>query len=241
MKRVLLVAMTIVLPLAFVASPAMAQGFNPAINPPKAPLNTLTEQEKADGWKLLWDGKTFEGWEFDQDKYKGTWEIKDGILCSKDGTTHLFSAKKFKNVELSWDVCAYDAGFPKPRMGNSGVFVRCVKSGGSFPKGYEIQVDPYDVKNPTGGVYGCAPGTLLVDENGNWKKDAFFEVHEGKWISQRVRIEGNRIQIWVNGVQTLDWVDEKNAFPEAGYISLQNHHKTDVVLFANIKMKELPE
>ncbi len=95
------------------------------------------------------------------------------------------------------------------------------------------------MKNPTGGIYGLAPGNLLVDENGNWKKEAFFDVHEGKWIHQRVRIEGNRIQIWVNGQQTLDWTDEKNSFPEAGYIALQNHHKTDVVLFTNIKIKEL--
>ncbi len=233
--------MTLILaiPLFWTVSPVLSQNFNPAINPPQAPLNTLTDQEKEEGWTLLFDGKTLNGWEFDQEKYKGVWVVKDGILCSKDGTTHLFSEKTYKNIDLKWDVCAYDAGFPRPRMGNSGVFVRGVKSGSSFPKGYEIQVDAYDPKNPTGGIYGLAPGNLLVDENGNWIKEAFFEVHEGKWISQRVRIEGNHIQIWVNGKQTLDWIDEKDGFPEAGYIALQNHHPTDVVLFTNIKIKVL--
>lgn len=240
MKRVWGIALLLGM-AALVISPAMAQNFNPAINPPKGPLNELTAEEKADGWKLLFDGKTFEGWEWDRE---GIWIINDGIIFSTNGSSHLFSKKTYLNIDLSWDVCAYDVGVPseglaRPRMGNSGVFVRGVKTGGGFPKGYEIQVDPYDVKNPTGGIYGLAPGNLLVDENGNWKKEAFFDVHEGKWIHQRVRIEGNRIQIWVNGQQTLDWTDENNSFPEAGYIALQNHHKTDVVLFTNIKIKEL--
>ncbi|MBN2326810.1 MAG: DUF1080 domain-containing protein [Candidatus Omnitrophica bacterium] len=241
MKRFVWSALILIIPLAFAASPALAQRYNPAINPPAPPLNTLTDQEKADGWQLLFNGEDFEGWEWDRE---GIWKINDGIIFSANGSSHLFSKKKFQNLELSWDVCAYDVGVPedglaRPRMGNSGVFVRCVKTGGSFPKGYEIQVDPYDVKNPTGGIYGCAPGSLLVDEDGNWKKEAFFEVHEGKWIHQRVRVEGSHFQIWVNGKKTLDWVDEDNAFPEPGFVALQNHHPTDVVLFTNIKIKEL--
>ena len=45
-------------------------------------FNTLTAQEKADGWKLLWDGKTSTGWKSvkaDTFPEKG-WTIKDGVL-----------------------------------------------------------------------------------------------------------------------------------------------------------------
>lgn len=211
----------------------------PATNFPKPPLNTLTDQEKADGWQLLFNGENFDGWEFDTEKFKGEWKIVDGVLIAEKGPSHLFTAQKFTNFEACWDVCTYDVRVPKFRYGNSGIFVRCVKTGSSFPKGYEVQVDPYDVKNPTGGIYGMAPGNLLVDENGHWKPEAFMEVHEGKWINQRVRIVGNHIMLWVNGQLTLDWTDEKNSFPEAGFIALQCHHSTDVVLFTNIKIKVL--
>ncbi len=246
MKRFVTIAMIFAIPLVLVASPAMAQKYNPAINPPAKPFNTLTDQEKADGWELLFDGKTLKGWERDEN-FPGEWSVtSDGIIFSAKGATHLFSAKKYKDIDLSWDVCAYDVGVPdvdapmaSPRMGNSGVFVRGIKSGGSFPQGYEVQVDPYDIKNPTGGVYGKNPGTLLVTEDGKWKPEAFFQIHEGKWMHQRVRIEGNRLQIWVNGEKTMDWTDPDKSFPEAGYIALQNHHKTDVVLFTNIKIKVL--
>lgn len=204
-------------------------------NLPEGPRNVLTSQEQAEGWRLLFNGTDLTGWSFDQ----GKWRVEDGIIISEEGPGHLFTEERYQNFELSWDLCAYDAAVPKRRFGNSGVFLRAVKTGQNFPRGYEVQVDPYDRRNPTGGVYGMAPGTLLVDAEGNWKPEAFFDVHEGKWIRQRARIVGNRITVWVNGQKTLEWEDPENRFPEAGYIALQNHHKSDVVLFMNIKIRVL--
>jgi len=65
--------------------------------------NTLTDQEKTDGWKLLWDGKTSTGWKsikaatFPE---KG-WEIKDGALSvlGKIGGD-IITVEKFSNFEL---------------------------------------------------------------------------------------------------------------------------------------------
>lgn len=240
MRRVWMTPLLLSLLLMAAGAPAYPQSAPiPATNFPEPPLNTLTDQEKADGWQLLFNGKDMEGWEFDDAKYKGEWKIEDGVLIAEKGPSHLFTAKKYKNFEASWNVCTYDIRVPKFRYGNSGIFVRGVKSGAAFPKGYEVQVDPYDVKNPTGGIYGMATGNLLVDENGNWKPEAFFDIHDGKWMSQRVKIVDNHIMVWINGKLTLDWKDEKNSFPEAGYIALQCHHATDVVLFTNIKIKVL--
>ena len=203
-------------------------------NAPQPPLNVLTPQEKEEGWKLLFSGTSLGGWEND----KGDWRVEDGVIVSRNGPGHLFSRKKYKNFELSWNVCAYDVAVPKKRFGNPGVFLRGIKTGRNFPQGYEVQVDPYDIKNPTGGLYGLATGDLLV-KTGHWNPTAFLQVHEGKWIRQRARIVNQHITVWINGEKTLAWSDPQNRFPEAGYIALQNHHATDVVLFADVKIKEL--
>ncbi len=204
-------------------------------NLPETKLNTLSSGEKSEGWKLLFDGKSLEGWEYD----RGIWKVESGLIISQQGPGHLFTQKQYKNFELSWWACAYDIAVPKQRFGNSGVFLRGIKTGQAFPEGYEIQVDHYDVRNPTGGIYGMAQGALLVDESGNWKPEAFFDVHEGKWIHQKSLIMGNRIEVWVNGKKTLNWKDPKNRFPDAGYVVLQNHHQSDIVLFTNLKIREL--
>ena len=205
------------------------------INSPQGPLNVLTEQEKREGWKLLFNGLNLQGWEYD----RGDWRVEENVIVSQNGPGHLFTKNIYENFELSWSVCAYDIAVPKERFGNSGVFLRCIKTGGRFPSGYEVQVDPYDIKNPTGGVYGLATGNLLVEPAGNWRSEAFLQVHEGKWIQQRARIVNDDITVWINREKTLDWTDPDSRYPNAGYIALQNHHASDVVLFTNIKIKEL--
>lgn len=202
---------------------------------PEGELNTLTEAEESMGWELLFNGEDTDGWFAD----RGEWSIEDGVIISTNGTGHLFTEKKYKNFYLQYDVCAYDVRIPKGRLGNSGVFVRGMQTDGVWPRGYEIQVDPYDINNPTGGIYGKARGTLLVDEDGNWKPEAFFDVHEGKWQHFKVLCIDNHIMIWVNGELTLDWIDENNEFADAGHIALQNHHGSAVVLFTNIKIRSL--
>lgn len=222
----------------------MAQRPAEPINFPKGDLNTVTAEEKADGWKLLFNGENLDGWHVEED-FKGNWFVENGIIvCDQQGASHLYTDGKYKNFEASWDVCVYDVRVPKVRFGNSGVFVRTVKSGGSFPKGYEIQVDHYDPNNPTGGIYnagfnGDVRGTLLVDKDGKWIPEAFLEMHEGKWFHHKVIVKGDNIKIFVNGEKTLDWTDPESKFPDAGPLALQNHHATDVVLFTNIKIKEM--
>src|SRR5690606_12437425 len=44
-------------------------------------INQLTEQEKEDGWELLFDGKTTEGWRgYGKDSFPSGWVIEDGAL-----------------------------------------------------------------------------------------------------------------------------------------------------------------
>ena len=65
---------------------ALALGF--AARAADQPFNTLSDAEKAAGWRLLWDGKTLNGWRsFKKPGPPATgWEIKDGMLvCAKAG------------------------------------------------------------------------------------------------------------------------------------------------------------
>ena len=54
------------------------------------PCNTLTGQEQADGWKLLWDGRTTEGWRSPQSETfpQKSWQIADGLLTVDPGWTN---------------------------------------------------------------------------------------------------------------------------------------------------------
>ena len=78
-----------------------------------APLNTLTDQEKKDGWVLLFDGKTSDGWRgYKKDHFPAGWEVADGTLhCigsgrgeagSVDGGDIIYD-KKFGNFDLKLD------------------------------------------------------------------------------------------------------------------------------------------
>jgi len=61
-----------------------------ATTPPPAPTgNTLTDEEKASGWELLFDGSTFTGWKrYNADTIGPLWSIKDGvIICDGKGLT----------------------------------------------------------------------------------------------------------------------------------------------------------
>ena len=75
--------------------------------------NTLTPEEIADGWQLLFDGKTLDGWKrFNQDTIGPLWSVQDGsILCNGQGLTEgtaniggsLITTRKFDNFELILD------------------------------------------------------------------------------------------------------------------------------------------
>src|SRR5947208_2758341 len=63
--------------------------------------NTLTPEEAKDGWKLLFDGTSTEGWRVYKQKDAGKWTVKDGVLVSGGGD--LMTRDKFANFIFSVD------------------------------------------------------------------------------------------------------------------------------------------
>src|SRR5450631_3624239 len=76
--------------------------------------NQLTDKEKNDGWKLLFDGTTTNGWHtYNQTSVIGGWVVKDGVLCfdtkqpaPKSPSGDITSADEFENfdLKLQWKI-----------------------------------------------------------------------------------------------------------------------------------------
>src|SRR5277367_3865152 len=84
----------IIITLAFTTLAALQscqkkQQSESAISSAKPNPNTLTEEEKADGWELLFDGSTLNGWKrYNTDTIGPLWIVKDGmIVCNGEGLT----------------------------------------------------------------------------------------------------------------------------------------------------------
>ena len=102
---------------AFIAMLAAAAPIGAADAP-----NTLTDKEKADGWKLLFDGKTTSGWHgYNQKSMPEGWAVTDGALTRVAKTTDIVSDEEFANFELQFD-------WKIAKNGNSGLFFHVVES-----------------------------------------------------------------------------------------------------------------
>jgi len=91
---------------------------------PETPAVQLTEQQLAEGWKLLFDGSTMNGWRFFKNAENNTWEVVDGTLHCKpfiEGQTEkradLMTTDQYENFELAFD-------WKISAQGNSGVMFR---------------------------------------------------------------------------------------------------------------------
>ena len=69
--------------------------------------NTLTSQEKADGWQLLFDGQTLNGWrDYNGKELTGPWTVADGAIQAEgqgsDENGYIVTDKEYTNFDLKW-------------------------------------------------------------------------------------------------------------------------------------------
>jgi cytochrome c len=215
------------------------------LTPPEPePRNFLTAEEKAAGWKLLFDGQTTAGWRaYRKDHMPDGWQVEDGCLVRLGPGGDIITAGEFDNFELKfeWRICA---------AGNSGVFYRVNEDlDWPFFTGPEFQVldnaehaDGRNSLTSAGSNYALhAPvrdTTALV---------GFFN-------QVRIVCDGPHVEHWLNGVKIVEyelWTDEWKqmvadskfkAWPnyglmKQGHIVLQDHG--DQVWYRNIKIRAL--
>lgn len=209
--------------------------------------NELTENEKQNGWKLLFDGKTFDGW---QRLANSGWSIKDGQLlaqASDDGKQKdIITTDQFENFELSVD-------FSLSKLTNSGIkyLVTNTYPGqeGSF-LGLEYQIlDDVNYKYPERGIYRSLASLYdLIPAN---KKDT---ISLYKWNVAWIIVKGNYIEQWLNGKMVVKYdrstEDFKVLVENSKYKNLEKFGKTvkghillqnegTPISFRNIKIKPL--
>lgn len=220
--------------------------------------NTLSERETADGWKLLWDGTTTNGWrgaKLNAFPSKG-WVIENGVLkvVKNDGSEStnggdIVTTRTYKNFILTVD-------FKITKGANSGV---------------KYFVDP-NLNKGQGSAIGCEY-QILDDQNhpdaklgvkGNRTLGSVYDLipapknkpfRPGFFNTAMIVVNGNHVEHWLNGVKIIeydrnnqmwnalvayskytDWPNFGNA--AEGNILLQDHG--DEVWFQNVKIKELP-
>ena len=200
------------------------------VTPAEKP-NSLTAKEKAEGWKLLFDGKSLDQWGLSTSP-KAEWKAVDGAVVtdSKQGGT-LLSKEDFANFELKVEFRTTDNV-------NSGVMLRnprpdASKKGGGG-EGYEVQIRDKNPGHYTGGSY--LTGSLVNVE----KAPADVKIVSGEWMSLDITAEGDHFVILYNGRKVVDAHDTKL---ENGAIGLQWAHPEDApgtkVEFRNIKVRRL--
>jgi len=243
------------LALAFAIMPGRAQSKNDALSlfkelklNPKP--NTLDQREKKNGWKLLFDGKTTDGWHgYNMKVFPGCWTIEEEALTmtSKGGAEDqdIITNRKYRNFAFSID-------YKLTRGANSGII-------------FQVAEDPkYKFPYETGPEFQVIDHENWPDKLEDWQiNGANYAMYPpmakpykplGEWNHLFLAVEGNRVTQILNGTEVVkyeknsdEWLKLRNSgkwsnFPDwgkfdEGYISLQNHGTK--VWYRNIKVKEL--
>ena len=217
--------------------------------------NQLTEKEKKDGWKLLFDGKTMNGWRriYTDHLPQGGWHVADGCLVVEDGKGRessnggdLITVNEYGNFDFTFD-------FKLTPGANSGIkyFVN------------EAIGDPNS-------SYGYGPEYQIIDDEGienapvGCKLAGLYELIEapatkqvnpvGEWNTGRIVSKDRHVEHWLNGkllfsyelgsdefktlVQKSKFKDKQGYAAQAkGNILIQDHG--GMVSYKNLKIKEL--
>ncbi|MCC6723937.1 MAG: DUF1080 domain-containing protein [Saprospiraceae bacterium] len=221
--------------------------------------NLLSEQEKAQGFKLLFNGKDMEGWRavHSTEQPGKRWAVADGVMTvsPSDGSetgNDIVTTDKYSAFELVFE-------FKLSEGANSGVkyFVNeDYDSGGKSGIGLEFQVLD-DERHPDAkqGVVGNRTLASLYDLIPSEKLEPRFQRKIGEWNQGRVVVyPNNLVQHWLNGFKVVEYERKSNIFKalvarskyqtwegfgmnDAGPILLQDHG--DKVSYRSVKIRPL--
>lgn len=211
--------------------------------------NQLSEDEKSQGWKLLFNGQNMDGWETYKGRENDSWEVVDGTLhCKPEEAAQkradIRTVDQYGDFELAfdWKIAPTD---------NSGVIYRSTEefdqaylSGPEYQviddKGYPDKLTPTQTSGSNYDMH-AAPDDKAINP-------------PGEWNTARIVAKGNHIEHWLNDKKVVEyemnspewkklkagskWKDAKGYGASAkGYIDLQDHGGE--VWYRNIRIKTL--
>jgi hypothetical protein len=167
----------------------------------------------------LFDGKTLNGWEGDT----ALWQVKDGVITAGSAdkkqprNEFLSTRESFGDFELTLKLKL--EGDSKTGFVNSGVQLRSER----HTDGHEMVGYQADCGDPKywGALYDESRRNKMLVEPDMTKVGPVLKRND--WNEYKIVCKGPRIQIWFNGVQTVDYTEEDKKIPLSGKIGLQIH------------------
>ncbi|MCX7872408.1 MAG: DUF1080 domain-containing protein [Verrucomicrobiae bacterium] len=201
-------------------------------------LNSSFSQE---GWISLFDGKSLDGWKASENP--SSFKVENGMIIASGERAHLFYTGRdggadFKNFE-------FEVEFMTAPHANSGVYFHTAYQEKGFPgRGFEVQihnspreVNGYRENKLSGSLYGIRNVYKPLAEDEKWNKF-------------RIVVKGKRVQIYLNDISVVDYV-EPNELPmrgtrpgkrlDHGTFAFQCHDPESKVWFRNIRVKRFPD
>ncbi|MEP6927951.1 MAG: DUF1080 domain-containing protein [Ginsengibacter sp.] len=212
--------------------------------------NKLSKQEKNEGYTLLFDGKTINGWRTYQNKKNDSWAVDNGALHCKGSTANygsisadLMTTKQYENFDLSVD-------YKISLKGNSGILY--------------MVTEEYPSSHLSGPEYQIIDDKNFPEKLEDWQHTAANYAMDpapaaapnpaGEWNNARIVVNKGHVEHWLNGKKVVeyelysdDWKKKKLAgkwkdapgygMSKKGYITFQDHGSES--WFKNIKIKEL--
>lgn len=214
-------------------------------------INTLSEAQRGQGWQLLFDGQSLDGWRgFARDSIPAGWIVENGAIYftgkttreSGDPPTTLITQTSYDHFDLrfEWKISP---------EGNSGVLYRVT----------EMEDLPYE----TGPEFQIVDNAIIEDDAPTERAGALFGLfgaseeaarEVGAYNESRIVVQGNHLEHWMNGTKLVDveigsgpWTDRvtstkfanwpRFAQADEGHIALQDHGYP--VWFRDLKLRPL--
>ncbi|MDR3792184.1 MAG: DUF1080 domain-containing protein [Terracidiphilus sp.] len=199
-----------------------------------APAATRSWAAAPADWLSLFDGRSLQGWKASE--RPDAFSVVDGCIQAQGSRSHLYYVgphADFKNFEFSAEVLT------RPHA-NSGIYFHTAFQPEGWPRqGFEVQVAntyPGDNKK-TASLYSV--------------RNVYKQfVPDNQWFTLAIRVEGKRVQIRLNQMLVVDYLEPAEPFRADlnfertlghGTFALQAHDPKSTTLYRNLRVRPLPE
>lgn len=195
---------------------------------PAAQTQAVTDER---GFTPLFDGRTFAGWEGNRQAFR----IEEGAFVGGSlrgpvpRNEFLCTTNRYADFELrlKFKLLGNDA--------NGGVQIRSRRVPGNEVAGYQADLG----QTYWGNLYDeSRRNKTLVQAD---QAEVKMVLKQGDWNDYRIRCQGKRIQLWINGLPTVDYTEPDDSLEQSGIIGLQIHGGSpSEAWYKDIMIKPLP-